>query len=45
MQTVTERYGPAPAAFLLLPIVGAFFADIANALVFQAFMALPMLGF
>ena len=45
MQTLTERHGPAPVAFLLIPIVGAFFADIANALVLQAFFALPMLGF
>jgi ESS family glutamate:Na+ symporter len=45
MQTLTDRYGPAPLAFLLVPIVGAFFADIANALVLQAFFALPMLGF
>jgi ESS family glutamate:Na+ symporter len=45
MQTLTERHGPAPMAFLLIPIVGAFFADIANALVLQAFFALPMLGF
>jgi glutamate:Na+ symporter, ESS family len=45
MQTLTERHGPAPVAFLLIPIVGAFFADIANALVLQAFFALPVLGF
>jgi ESS family glutamate:Na+ symporter len=45
MQTLTERHGPAPLAFLLIPIVGAFFADIANALVLQAFFALPALGF
>lgn len=45
MQTLTERHGPSPMAFLLIPIVGAFFADIANALVLQAFFALPMLGF
>ena len=45
MQTLTERHGPAPVAFLLIPIVGAFFADIANALVLQAFFALPALGF
>jgi ESS family glutamate:Na+ symporter len=45
MQTLTDRYGPAPLAFLLVPIVGAFFADIANALVLQAFFALPLLGF
>jgi len=45
MQTLAERHGPSPMAFLLIPIVGAFFADIANALVLQAFFALPMLGF
>jgi ESS family glutamate:Na+ symporter len=45
MQTLSERHGPAPLAFLLIPIVGAFFADIANALVLQAFFALPGLGF
>jgi ESS family glutamate:Na+ symporter len=45
MQTLSERHGPAPLAFLLIPIVGAFFADIANAIVLQAFFALPMLGF
>jgi ESS family glutamate:Na+ symporter len=45
MQTLAERHGPAPLAFLLIPIVGAFFADIANAIVVQAFFALPALGF
>jgi len=45
MQTLTERRGPSPLAFLLVPIVGAFFADIANAAVLQVFFALPSLGF
>lgn len=45
MQTIAQRYGPAPTAFLLLPIVGAFFADISNALVVQFYLALPTLGF
>jgi len=45
MQTIVQRYGPAPTAFLLLPIVGAFFSDISNALVLQFYLALPMLGF
>jgi glutamate:Na+ symporter, ESS family len=45
MQTLTERHGPSPLAFLLVPIVGAFFADIANAAVLQVFFALPSLGF
>jgi ESS family glutamate:Na+ symporter len=45
MQALTERHGPSPLAFLLVPIVGAFFADIANAAVLQVFFALPVLGF
>lgn len=45
MQTFTQRHGPAPLAFLLIPIIGAFFADIVNALVLQAYFALPALGF
>jgi ESS family glutamate:Na+ symporter len=45
MQTLTQRYGPAPLAFLLIPIVGAFFADVANAIVLQVCFALPGLGF
>ena len=45
MQTITERHGPSPLAFLLVPIVGAFFADIANAAVLQLYFALPVLGF
>jgi ESS family glutamate:Na+ symporter len=45
MQTLAVRHGPSPLAFLLILIVGAFFADIANAAVLQAFFALPSLGF
>ncbi|WP_237067394.1 sodium/glutamate symporter [Microbulbifer guangxiensis] len=33
MTAVTERHGPSPQAFLVVPLVGAFFIDIANALV------------
>jgi ESS family glutamate:Na+ symporter len=32
MRTLVERYGPAPRAFLVAPLVGAFFIDFANAL-------------
>lgn len=42
MQALTERYGPSHLAFLLVPIVGAFFIDIANAIVVQAFLSLPL---
>lgn len=33
MRTLTERYGPAPRAFLVAPMVGAFFVDFSNALI------------
>ncbi len=42
MQAVTGRYGPSPKAFLVVPLVGAFFIDIANALVIKFFLALPL---
>jgi glutamate:Na+ symporter, ESS family len=45
MQAVTGRYGHSPQAFLIIPIVGAFLIDLANALVIQGFMSLPRLGF
>jgi ESS family glutamate:Na+ symporter len=35
MTAVTQRYGPAPLAFIVLPLVSAFFVDIANAFVIQ----------
>jgi ESS family glutamate:Na+ symporter len=31
MQTITERHGPAPHAFVIVPVVGAFFVDLSNA--------------
>ena len=31
MTAVTERFGPSPQAFIVVPLVGAFFIDIANA--------------
>lgn len=33
MRTIVERYGPAPRAFLVAPMVGAFFIDFTNALI------------
>jgi len=32
MHALTQRYGPAPRAFLVVPMVGAFFIDFTNAL-------------
>jgi ESS family glutamate:Na+ symporter len=38
MTALTERFGPAPRAFLVLPMVGAFFIDFTNALVITAYL-------
>jgi ESS family glutamate:Na+ symporter len=40
MGALTERYGPAPRAFLVVPMVGAFFIDFTNAVVITAFLNL-----
>jgi ESS family glutamate:Na+ symporter len=40
MTAVTQRYGPAPLAFIVLPLVSAFFVDIANAFMIQAVLAM-----
>ena len=40
MSAVTKRYGPAPLAFIVLPLVSAFFVDLANALIIRFFVAL-----
>jgi ESS family glutamate:Na+ symporter len=38
MRALVERYGPAPRAFLVAPIVGAFFIDFTNALIITLFL-------
>jgi len=38
MRALVERYGPAPRAFLVVPLVGAFFVDFTNALIITAFL-------
>ena len=43
MNALTGRYGPSPKAFLVIPLIGAFFVDIMNALVIKFFLALPMM--
>ena len=45
MKAVTERRGPSPLAFVIVPMVGAFFVDIANAMLIQGYLALPLFGF
>jgi glutamate:Na+ symporter, ESS family len=40
MEAIVERFGPAPRAFLVLPMVGAFFIDFTNALIITVFINL-----
>jgi ESS family glutamate:Na+ symporter len=44
MQALTQRHGSAPQAFLIVPLVGAFFIDIINAVVLTLFLSLDMMG-
>ena len=41
LQAVSERYGHSQLAFLLIPVMGAFLIDVANALLVQGFLLLP----
>lgn len=43
MQAITERFGPSHMAFPVVPMVGAFFIDIVNALVIKLYLMLPIL--
>ncbi|MFC0034272.1 sodium/glutamate symporter [Cardiobacterium valvarum] len=38
MQSVTEHFGPSHKAFLIVPMVGAFFVDLINSTVLQTFV-------
>lgn len=38
MQALTRRHGPAPQAFVVVPIVGAFFIDLMNLAVLTLFL-------
>jgi ESS family glutamate:Na+ symporter len=38
MRSLVERYGPAPRAFLVVPMVGAFFIDFTNAIIITIFL-------
>ncbi|WP_018969827.1 sodium/glutamate symporter [Rubritalea marina] len=40
MTAVTKTHGAAPTAFIILPLVGAFFVDLANAFVIRYFLSL-----
>lgn len=43
MNAVTAKYGPSFKAFLVIPLVGAFFIDLLNALIIKFFIDLPAL--
>ena len=38
MQAITSRFGPSHKAFLIVPMVGAFFIDLVNAALLKGFM-------
>lgn len=38
MQALTRRHGPAPQAFVVVPVVGAFFIDLMNLAVLTVFL-------
>ncbi|MDO7252448.1 sodium/glutamate symporter [Helicobacter cappadocius] len=42
MQTVTNHYGYSHAAFIIVPLVGAFFIDLVNSAVINGFLYLPI---
>lgn len=44
MNAITSKYGPSPKAFLVIPLIGAFFIDIINAMVIKFFIALPIIS-
>lgn len=39
MQSITDKYGPSHKAFLIVPMVGAFFVDILNNLFIKLFVS------
>ena len=45
MQVLTKRYGPAPQAYFIVPLVGSLFIDFCNGIIITGFMnILPMFG-
>jgi ESS family glutamate:Na+ symporter len=41
VQAVAARFGDSQLAFLVIPVMGAFLIDIANALIIQGYLLLP----
>ena len=44
MEALVSKYGASPTAFLVVPMVGAFFIDISNTLIIQLYLALPFIN-
>jgi len=44
MKTLTEHYGPAERAFLVVPITGTFLIDLVNAVIITVFLNLMRIG-
>lgn len=40
MSAVAKSHGPSPTAFIIVPLVGAFFVDVANSFLIQFFLSL-----
>lgn len=40
MDALTTRYGPSPKAFLVVPLVGAFFVDLLNAAIIKFYIGI-----
>lgn len=45
MSSLTAKFGPSTKAFLIVPLVGAFFIDIANTVVLKSFLSFLPNGF
>ena len=43
VSALTQRYGPSPKAFLIVPLLGSVFTDTLNAVVLQLFLSLPFM--
>jgi ESS family glutamate:Na+ symporter len=39
MTAITQKHGASPQAFIVIPLIGAFFIDISNAIIIQLFLS------
>ena len=40
MQAITQKYGPAPTAYFVVPLVGSLFIDFMNTIIITSFLNL-----